>query len=98
MLRARARNSAAGRRGHRGARHHQRHLAAGGPQLLEAAEGRPGGGIADDQVILAVPAAQRVVQRPEALRIIVDRHQHRNRHRLALTSTPPGLWDDRLER
>jgi hypothetical protein len=77
-----------GRRRHRRGRHHQRHLAASGPQFPEAAERRCGRGIADDQVILAVPAAQRAIEYAEALRIIVDHHQHRNCHRLVLTSMP----------
>lgn len=73
-----------GHRGHRRGGHHHRHRAVSGPQLPEAAEGPSGGGFADDQVIVLVPAAQRAIERLEAARIVVDRHQRRNCHRLLL--------------
>jgi len=79
-----------GRRRHRGGRHHHRHLASGGPQLPQAAERRPGRGITDDQVILAVPAAQFAIEQAAALRIIIDHHQHRTCHRLVLTHRSIG--------
>ena len=75
-------------RSHGGGGHDQRYRPPGISQVGQVAEGGCGRGLADDQVVLPVPAAQRGLQDSEAVGMVIEQEHCRLGHRATFVDVP----------